>query len=854
MRNARLSLATAILAVTAAAPAADLTIPNGGRVSIELINSFAAFNNTLSVNSPTGISIAFSGCQLQPADGLGGLHVVSEENSQRGCRVDLDADASTPGVIDDFAAGTTFEFGMCAQTDADDACEFVWSSNPSNNSDGEDHVITDNFATDAWRLSWEDLANLGDMDFNDLIVVFRVQQDTDGDGLWDDWEVLGVDTTGDGVPEITLPGADPQRKDIYVEIDCLVSDGNGNGSTSDLQDHSHCPTQNAMTDVVMAFASAPVTNADGTIGIQLHLDVGTLYGAGITAVMGPNGVTGTLGNLGGGNQIDEAGNEIIDWDGATGRAGTSLYDLKTANFDNDRRFAYRYAIFGHQTNARRAVNDCTSGWAEGFTGNDMMITLGGLRDLDGDGTGDIGCWTSTAANGIDDDGDGAVDEDPRDGIDNDGDCVAGTDTDGDGNDCDFGDIGVDEDGGFSLGSRGDNAGTFMHELGHLLNLEHGGGDSDNRKPNYPSVMNYRLGWQSCNVPTSAAAAGIFPGGCTFSTTVLPPTVAGTLNEASLDECAGIDANAGWFGPMDWDGDGTLSGVTNCQPPNSTNVQADINSAGGNSQMLAGFDDWANLIYAFQNDVTFVNGIADPVEDEQDAQTYDDIVRSVTLQYAPSVAFEVNAPATALPGDTVTAVGNILNSGRGPGTEAEADLESPFGDIESFELDVLKLGTAREIDIDFDIAPDACPEILTVEGEVRYRDFAGNHLSNTASAAVEVLDVTPPELTVELTPDSIWPPNHKMREITAAITVVDECDPNPQVRLVSIESSEADNGLGDGDTANDIQDAALGTDDRVFSLRSERSGQAGFRVYSIVYEASDASGNTTSQSVTVEVSL
>ena len=113
---------------------------------------------------------------------------------------------------------------------------------------------------------------------------------------------------------------------------------------------------------------------------------------------------------------------------------------------------------------------------------------------------------------------------------------------------------------------------------------------------------------------------------------------------------------------------------------------------------------------------------------------------------------------------------------------------------------------------------------------------------------------PPELTVALTPDSIWPPNHKMREITAAITVVDECDPNPQVRLVSIESSEADNGLGDGDTANDIQDAALGTDDRVFLLRSERSGQAGFRVYSIVYEASDASGNTTSQTVTVEVSL
>ncbi|MBK7586416.1 MAG: PQQ-binding-like beta-propeller repeat protein [Myxococcales bacterium] len=34
------------------------------------------------------------------------------------------------------------------------------------------------------------------------------------------------------------------------------------------------------------------------------------------------------------------------------------------------------------------------------------------------------------------------------------------------------------------------AGSFMHELGHTLHLEHGGADSLNYKPNYPSVMNY----------------------------------------------------------------------------------------------------------------------------------------------------------------------------------------------------------------------------------------------------------------------------------------------------------------------------------------------------------------------------
>ncbi len=34
------------------------------------------------------------------------------------------------------------------------------------------------------------------------------------------------------------------------------------------------------------------------------------------------------------------------------------------------------------------------------------------------------------------------------------------------------------------------AAVFMHELGHNLNLHHGGGDEINGKPNYPSIMNY----------------------------------------------------------------------------------------------------------------------------------------------------------------------------------------------------------------------------------------------------------------------------------------------------------------------------------------------------------------------------
>jgi len=105
----------------------------------------------------------------------------------------------------------------------------------------------------------------------------------------------------------------------------------------------------------------------------------------------------------------------------------------------------------------------------------------------------------------------------------------------------------------------------------------------------------------------------------------------------------------------------------------------------------------------------------------------------------------------------------------------------------------------------------------------------------------------------VSPTSLWPPNHKLAQITASITVSDICDPHPTVRLVSITSNEPDNGLGDGDTVDDIQQANLGTDDRSFQLRSERSGGGNGRVYTVTYEASDGSGNKTVRQATVTVS-
>lgn len=129
----------------------------------------------------------------------------------------------------------------------------------------------------------------------------------------------------------------------------------------------------------------------------------------------------------------------------------------------------------------------------------------------------------------------------------------------------------------------------------------------------------------------------------------------------------------------------------------------------------------------------------------------------------------------------------------------------------------------------------------------------DHLNvSSCSAKVTVVDTQAPTITATVTPSRLWPPNHKLVTIEATVTVTDECDPNPTFVLTSIVSNEPDNGLGDGDTASDIQGAAYGTADTTFELRAERAGPAPGRIYTITWTASDSSGNTSQTQAQVTV--
>lgn len=435
--------------------------------------------------------------------------------------------------------------------------------------------------------------------------------DSDSDGLLDAWETNGYDHDGDGTIDVNLPamGARPNRKDLFLELDHMLVDGG----------HTHAPTQNAISAVVRSFANAPVPNMDGTFGIQLHIDVGTIFGNGVTQVNGSGGVTGTFGNHGGGGtEIDEAGNTIIDWDGAVDDPGSNFFMLK--QMDANRNNLFRYGIFAHQTNARQASNDCTSGEAFGIPGTNFFVTLGGVND------GGNPCWGA-------------------------------------------------DGGGQSVGTDNEQAGTLMHEYGHVIGLRHGGIDSVNDKPNYLSVMNYSF--QQCKVPSSPSlfATPAVPGACDFSRHVLP-TPAG-LDETSLDECSGIDDGALQFGAVDWNGNTILEG-TRCAAPNTANVSANINGdyndANDNDQQdmgeantigtLRGFDDWAGIVYNHRMQYDFTVAGA-PSEDEADPETIERSRELLTNLLRPSMTVDASGPAFARPGDSINYTIALANGGRGP---------------------------------------------------------------------------------------------------------------------------------------------------------------------------------------------
>lgn len=417
--------------------------------------------------------------------------------------------------------------------------------------------------------------------------------DSDGDGLLDDWERNGLDVNLDGTIDLDLPalGADPLHKDLFVEVDAMTEDLDGDGDLDPGEDIADGAFQSWLEDtdgdgdfdpgedvpngsldrmapwgidavtgtpfnnldaVAVAFADAPVENPDGSHGINLHI---LSDEDDIPVAPFPNGL----------NDFD-----LVKAD----RFGTPA-ERSDANWSDIRaakELVYRYCIF-----AGTHSNGTSSGLGEVF-GNDFIVTLWG--------------W-----------------------------FVPG-------------------------GTVEQQQGTFMHELGHTLGLRHGGHDGINHKPNYHSIMSYT--WQ---YPHTAFAASWE---LDYSRTKVAALDESNLDEnrgvgflagrghdthlvpIQYDPSTGAYTLVQEVGPADFsggdlDGDGVFD--------NDTGVNADINlwdydksgvidaADSTPGEILVGHEDWSNLYYRLWGYGNFDDGAA-----RDDSELHDDLTYESFLAY------------------------------------------------------------------------------------------------------------------------------------------------------------------------------------------------------------------------------
>ncbi len=201
--------------------------------------------------------------------------------------------------------------------------------------------------------------------------------DNDGDGLCDNWETEGIDVDHDGVIDLKLydvnqngvidasEQADPNHKDIYVEIDWMAQ---------------HKPAHEALRRVVDSFANAPsivnipggtkgMMNPDGTKGIRLHLVVD--------------------------EEVDHQ--DQVQFDPATPPTYPNFDDIKAGHFGTPaersgaqalkllaaKRLVFRYALFAHSLS-----ESGVDGEGE-FGGNDFVVSLGAYPSIGGHGVGTV---------------------------------------------------------------------------------------------------------------------------------------------------------------------------------------------------------------------------------------------------------------------------------------------------------------------------------------------------------------------------------------------------------------------------------------------------------------------------------
>ncbi|NUP00044.1 MAG: DUF11 domain-containing protein [Nonomuraea sp.] len=412
--------------------------------------------------------------------------------------------------------------------------------------------------------------------------------DADGDGLKDDWEIHGYDGDNDQRIDVNLPemGADPRHKDIYLELDW---------------EQGRSPTHAGIAAVRRAFALAPddaghqadaiptgetprgipaPRNPDGRPGITLHVDAGDRVdpsaSEGVPAFTCADGLdNGTDGYVDGSDPDCLSEDAYVEDPPSPATCGNGRDDDGDGRADAD-------------------DEDCLIGdrsHPDDRRGGQLVPTVGSCN-LDDDYVAARSAHFDPIRRKVFHYGIQAAP--PRD-------CLNG---------------GQAEVGGYQMLILNPHPAMLMHELGHNLNLRHGGDDGVNCKPNYVSVMNYDNSGGIRRV-SGGTLVDFSPPRLAFDGLERGQAPLPTLKENDLSETAVLDPKdtANRFKyvdstghklpndldePVEWDPTDTVP-MPHVNIDTADLVSGDPRDCAGNisrDDVLNGHDDWARISLPF----------------------------------------------------------------------------------------------------------------------------------------------------------------------------------------------------------------------------------------------------------------
>ena len=229
--------------------------------------------------------------------------------------------------------------------------------------------------------------------------------------------------------------------------------------------------------------------------------------------------------------------------------------------------------------------------------------------------------------------------------------------------------------------------------------------------------------------------------------------------------------------------------------------------------------------------------------------------------------KTDSPDPVTTGDDLTYTVTVTNNGPDPATSVTVTdnlpPETTFVSCSSTGGGVCG-GSGNNRTVTFALLPSGASETITFVANVNCSVADGTVISNTAtvssstpdpdpnndsSTATTTASNPPPTITdATADPSVLWPPNHRMVNVTVSYDVMDNCPVPPGSCTLSVTSNEPVLGHGSGHTSPDW----IVVDDHHVLLRAEREGGGSGRIYTITITCTDSGGNSSEEQVEVTV--